>query len=712
MGCGNWALAAVGTIVGSFFGYPGLGFTLGMVAGNFLFPTKTGSQSVQQDTPNYSANNGFGVTTGTTQVPVPVCFGTVMLDGNIIEAYNLGEGNSRLLCVLALGEYTGEPDPSLLNLWVDGIEFTKLSNYSASRANKKSWYEFYPTGARTTINVSNLGTKGIGQVLDANGESHTSYAIEILGEPAAVDVHLNHYSKEAGSTQNWKIEYKQEGAAEFTELGSYSQTFRKSVEYEQPSGCSSETITEYVEGYTRTTHSFSGLPAGTLYFKVTLISVTNQGNLLWEDVKITADEGRVLTIHYPYTTYLLINLVKGDTDEISSATFKALAAWKNSNAADAVKYIMQDSELGLGITTEIDQPSFDAAAAWCSANGRLIGGAFIGAAYDQTIRMILDAAGLFLVKTGGRYKLLPDRDDESRATFTLGENILPGTFTWGMIDQQDRFNSLRVKYADSQEDYTQQDVLVADPAIVDSDNYVAESTLDLSLINDQAVAQLRGEECYKKAQLSEVWCNFSIGLQDARVEPGDIVTVVNPSIGWTSVVARKFRIAALDEIEEEQGRFGYQLQCVHHVPESYVKDYAWHDWHPEVLEFPIDIPVMPQVFIDSIVQAAYLSSGVWRVRLTIAWTPPEEDSFDHIELWSRPEYDANYSYISRDDSGTVRFEVPETYITWWFKLMAVSKDGTKQEIDQAPARAYYPTTAPHKYPGWGGGRWGRQPWGA
>jgi hypothetical protein len=76
----NWgqaALTIVGTVVGFAVGYPALGFYLGSLAGQALFPTDLGNV-------NGPRLNDLTVQTATIGAPIPIVYGTFAFSGNVI----------------------------------------------------------------------------------------------------------------------------------------------------------------------------------------------------------------------------------------------------------------------------------------------------------------------------------------------------------------------------------------------------------------------------------------------------------------------------------------------------------------------------------------------------------------------------------------------------------------------------------------------------
>ncbi len=663
----------------------------------------------QQDVPMTGANDGFQSTTVSGNVPVPVCFGSCMVFGNIVKGYLLGDNNNRMLCAVALAEHLGNPDPVLMDVWVGDKRITELSNYSGSRADDATWFEFYPDGSGTTVNVTNVGRKMIGQVL-SDGEEFVSYAIEVLGT-ADVTVDINHYSPAAGSQQSWSIHYKNGDDGEWQLLGSYSQFFRKEVVYEVPDSCGgTDTKVEYVEGYTRTSHSFTGLK-GELYFRVTLTSATNGGNILWEDVNITSDTGADVPFTFPGTTFLLVNLVR--TPEITSQDFKILANFGRDNPAAAIRFLLEDRDRGLGMGSEIDMVSFDDAAVWCNLNGRSCHVCFSNIHFDQAVGMLLQAAGLILIKTGGVFKLVPDKASLPVTTIDTSTDVLPGSFSFGAKDYQKRWNRLRCKYIDSQENYTEQDLLIEDTAQLDHDRALREATVDLTPINSMGLAQQRLTELFNQSVLNNIWVKFAVGIRMSRLEPGDVFTLVNDDIGWTAAADKRFRVISMDEIVDENGKFGYQISAELHDPAAYLQNIVWDAWHPDPWQPPAtEGNALAPVMIDSISHDVIPNGALSQCLVTVAYTVPSDPTFSHVELWAASEVDDRWHYAGDDNSGFAEWIVPESWIWWKFALVAVDSNGRKTDLTTAPFSLYYPETSPVWSPGFGGGRYGAQPYGA
>ncbi len=700
---GGLALSMVGYVVGSYFGPLGafVGYFAGRLAGGWLFPVDSAGRLSLPAGSGASRVliNGFSQTSLTTQVPVPIVFGKTLLHGNFLSAILLGEGNKRLLATIGLGEGS----LSLLQTFIAGQDFTTLTNYSAARADDKSWIEFYDNGQASAISISNTGKKKIGGSA-YEGQTVVSYSIQVMGA-GVVNFYLQHWSPKEGSSQTWNIKGQAEGQATPVTLVADSGFFQKYVEYEVPDDKGgSSTEKECVEGTTEIIHNVSLPYAGKWAFTLEVTQATNSGYINFDVVEIVQDTGQTVTFQYHNTAYALINMVK--TAAISSGVrFNFLVTGLTSNPATALRTILEDTGFGLGVVNEIDTNSFDMAAGWCSSKGYKLNLAFLDINYGEAIQLICSSGRLLLIRTGGVYKCIPEDDSQSVAAFDEQTNILPGSLNWGYIGEEAKFNRLRIKYVDEEEDYTLQDIILEDIARIEADGYVREVTYDLSAVSSMLVAAELGNVFFKKAKFVNIWLKFSIGFKDATVEIGDIIEVTSSSLGIT---AKPFRILKIDENE----KFGYDLYAVEHYAEIYDPDISFTDWHPEPFEPPDPgITGPPYVYITSFSQTIVPALYGYQVRVTVNYSVPDDPEFEHVELWVRPGYAVTWSLVGEDNNGNIDYLVPEAYVDYEYKLITVAPDGEKTDFNLSPASYHYPTSGPYFYPGWGGGRYGVQPWG-
>ncbi|MBI5789279.1 MAG: hypothetical protein HZA78_10535 [Candidatus Schekmanbacteria bacterium] len=709
---GRMALTATGMVVGAYLGGTvgmSIGAGLGTLAGNLVFGGNfgggTGLPAGALGT--RTVIDGFSQTTLSTQVPVPIVFGKTLLHGNMLSAILLGEGNKRLVTSIGLGEGT----LNLEQIYLDGREFNKLSNFAAARGddNNTSWYEFYNSGQLSNINISNTGRKYIGISAFA-GESRDSYPLHILGVGAGDEVrfYLQHVFPSEGSAQTWTIKGKEQDQMEEYTLASGSSFFQKFVSYETPSNdCDGGTHQNQdpVEGVQETIGSASLPYAGKWVFTLQVSQATNDGAITLDTVELLNDSGVDMNYRYHNTAYCLINLVK--TASISSSLrFNFLVSGLSDNPAQALRTILADRYFGLNISTEIDADSFDAAAAWCQTRGYKVNTALLDISYGDAIELIKNAGRLLLVRSGGIYKCLPEEDNPVSAAFDEADNILPGTLEWGFLGKEHKFNRLRVKYLDESENYTLQDLILEDYLQVDVDGYVREQVLDLSSVTNMTLAAELGNVFFKKSKYIETYIKFSIGFKDALVEIGDIISVTSVNLGFS---AKKFRILKIDENED----FGYEIFALEHYEQVYDPLVNFNAWHPAAFVPPDPgLSAPPLIYIDAVTQEVTPLSGGYQVRIAVNYTiPTGNPKFDHVELWLRPGYSDVWEYIGVNDSGVVKCSLPEAYVNYELKLVTVSAQGEKSDFNASPGEVFYPVLAPYAHAGYGGGRWGVQPWG-
>ncbi|MFQ5645909.1 MAG: phage tail protein [bacterium] len=696
-----------GYMVGTLFSLAG--GPLGMLSGLFM-PLGVGgdlSGSSSGRGKGIVQVDGFGQTTLSSQEPVPIVFGETMLSGNITSAYLLGDNNNRLVTAICLGE----APLTLKNLWVDGRLFNTLENFAASRGNDQtnSWFEFYANGEAASISIANSGRKHIGNTA-YEGNSVETYPISLLGGVSPqVRIDLTHYAPAAGSAQSWVIKAKEENDVDFITLGSYSQYFIDYVEYQVAPGGSCfgsggmDTKYSPVESTTRTSHTFtlSGFGKWTIRLEVT--AADNAGFIIFEAVEVINDSGALIQYNYPNTAYCLINLVKTASISRSLSFYQEVSGYTD-NPATALKNILEDPDIGLNISSELDDNSFIAAAGFCDSKGYTLDLAFLDINFGEALKMIMHCGRLMLIRTGGVYKCLPEEDSAVTVSFDTASNIIPGSLEWHSINKDEKFNRLRVKYADSQENYTIQDLILEDIAQIESDGYVREEVLDLRGVTSMAKAADLGNISLKKSKFINIYVSFEIGLKDALVEIGDIIQLTASDLNFTD---KQFRVVKI----EETGNFGYKIYATEHFSQIYDSDITVNNWHPQSLDFGgLDSLGVSQLSIDQISQSVGVKNKGYYSIIDITYTVPAE-GFDHAELWARPLFQGNPVFVNISDNGTFTYYPPEAYVPYEFRLVAVDKERNKSDISQAPRRTFYPNLAPYSTPGYGGGRYGIQPYG-
>ncbi len=401
----------------------------------------------------------------------------------------------------------------------------------------------------------------------------------------------------------------------------------------------------------------------------------------------------------------MVNLVR-TASMPSSLRFNFLVSGLSDNPAVALRTILEDANFGLNISQEIDTLSFDSAANWCTAKGYKVNVAFLDINYGEAIELICNAGRLLLIRTGGVYKCVAEEDSQTVAAFSEDINILPNSLSWGYIGQEAKFNRLRIKYVDENENYTLQDIILEDIAQIEADGYPREVTYDLSAVSSMLVAAELGNILFKKAKFVNIYIQFKIGLKDAQVEIGDIIEVSSTKLGFTD---KLFRILKIDETDD----FGYQIYAVEHYGQIYDPDISFTDWHPIPFEPPEPgITAPPYVYISSFTQTIIPVLQSYQVKVTVNYTVPAADpEFDHIELWVRAGYDTVWNLAGADNTGNIDYTAPEPYVDYEYKLVTVSPAGDKTDFNLSPTSYHYPTSGPYFYPGYGGGRYGIQPWG-
>ena len=136
-------------------------------------------------------------------------------------------------------------------------------------------------------------------------------------------------------------------------------------------------------------------------------------------------------------------------------------------------------------------------------------------------------------------------------SFTL-DNIVKGSFSW---KQAKKYNVVRVKYRDSDNDYKETTEELKDQKDVNlNGEYVLEQRV--SYITDREIARRRVQFIYDKLKYTDYVCILT-GFPDSQdLEPYDLVEVTHPLSGWS---AKKFIVRS--KSEDQFGRPTFVLDA-------------------------------------------------------------------------------------------------------------------------------------------------------
>ncbi|MCG8043785.1 MAG: phage tail protein [Candidatus Thiodiazotropha endolucinida] len=544
---------------------------VGLLLGKLIKPIRPPKPKLSNEIEQTDYSTGFSSVSVDTTTPVPLVFGNVKVKGNLIKGYRLGDYNSRLLGVLAIGENIG---PSTLNSFsVGGIRFDDLQHFSNDKLPDTTWYEYLPSGKKDSVFIQNSGTKPIYKTLDS-GETFISEPIQIFGDGRLL-LRFELQWRESGSSFLVTCETRAKGQTEWT--------LEKEFESEERTTIGNE---DY-PGTKKIDLAFNA-SRGVFLFRVRVQRATLKGSVYINNIKVESDTGDNISISAPECACVLFHLVK--TNEFSRLNLQADVTFPYENPAEAVKFMLSSKEFGVaGEAMEVDLNSFSESAGFCANNNYEIGVSFTNASYDEAIELILKSARLMLIKQNMVFKLIPDRYIPPGATINVAEHIFPGSLSYGTADRRDIPNRLRVRYTDRVQMGNRNDIIIENTDAITEEGKVREKLIELPAIQSMSMAQDVGQRIFMDETAGRDWVKFEVSLHFGWLEPGiSTIKLVNKDQEeagddgsdwggepWEHI----FRIVRLDELKMEDGRFGYSVLAESHLESNYTSAFPFRVWN-------------------------------------------------------------------------------------------------------------------------------------
>jgi hypothetical protein len=145
--------------------------------------------------------------------------------------------------------------------------------------------------------------------------------------------------------------------------------------------------------------------------------------------------------------------------------------------------------------------------------------------YENTQR-ILACCNSALIFSNGRYKLIPFKTGNS--TDTINESHIVDNWNMSFGDKSSRFNTLRVRFTNKDDDFQQGTVIIEDSAFKSADNNLTlQKEIGFDLIVDPARASVVGYEIMKQSRY-DTTVELTLPHTKQTIEPMDIVTFNHP----------------------------------------------------------------------------------------------------------------------------------------------------------------------------------------
>lgn len=297
---------------------------------------------------------------------------------------------------------------------------------------------------------------------------------------------------------------------------------------------------------------------------------------------------------FPGTGYALINISKNNSIS-GNPRFSFKAIGESSNPASYIKKLfvspLDKFHPGMGLFDDINEKSFDDSADFDNIEGLESNTAFLDIPYGQTIKILLQAGSLLLVKNAGRYSLIPETDSQVAAEIFETDDpkidgIRKGSIRWSVLEETGRFNVLRVEYPDEDENNVIREIIIDvtgevdvesgdDPRIFEDNvlinisdsnkDFRRDKAITLSAVTSRSQALRLGIQAFRKSNSINLALVFDVSIIHYFLQNGDVIKIHSDDLGFTG---KLFRIMEIKENPDDDN-LGFSLTVHEHFPEIY-----------------------------------------------------------------------------------------------------------------------------------------------
>lgn len=193
------------------------------------------------------------------------------------------------------------------------------------------------------------------------------------------------------------------------------------------------------------------------------------------------------------------------------------------------------------------------------------------------------------------------------------DNIIEGSFTWWQSSNDDIYNRVIIEWIDPDNHY-ERSTSVFDVVDDIERRGVVDKTFSLLGITSAKQAARMGAFLIDSSNYVRNFCSFSLALQDADVEVGDVVAITHDLPGWTD---KWMRIISIDDTKDDE----IIVICAEYVAEVYndrAMDYVEHvDTN---LDYSYSCPNVTNLNTEEQIQVA--PDGTVISNIYVSWTDP------------------------------------------------------------------------------------------
>ena len=389
-----------------------------------------------------------------------------------------------------------------------------------------------------------------------------------------------------------EIEYKKDGAADYTSLGII--TFSSAPTQSSKRFAFRHDLDAKAVYHLRLTRRDADITSSEAANKLAWIRIN----------EVTYD-----SLNYPNTALLGLKVLATDQLQGSPPNISCVVKGRriknyitnvtewSDNPAWILADLLLNERYGLGghlTEIDLDIASFITASNWYNelvddGTGTFVKRFTLDIVLDATerpldiLQTMLAACRSFIVWSGGKIKLRPDKNDPAIQSFTE-DNIIEKSFSFSYLAAGNQSNAVEVQYRNREKEWERDSVIVETTALAAGFEVERKKSSNMIGLTRYHQAYRIAKYLMNSSKYQTISCSFKVSLEGIFVEPGDVITVTHSVAGW---VQKPFRVLSI----ETEGEGDLSLNCIEHISALYM------DTIPPVivpkfttLDNPLDLP--------------------------------------------------------------------------------------------------------------------------
>jgi len=359
----------------------------------------------------------------------------------------------------------------------------------------------------------------------------------------------------------------------------------------------------------------------------------------------------------------------------------------STNPALCIRDYLTNTTYGRGISSSnIDDTSFIAAANYCDTSTsytmddastvtqkryQMNGMVSVGETSMNILEDMLTSCRGMIVFSGGKYKLVLDKDETPALTFSEDDMLPDFEVTLGGKDSFS--NRVNTQFFNPEKDSQLDFVYVESDSYKTADNnLLLERNIELPFTNNYVTAKDIGEQTLKQSR-QNIIIRFSTFQQGLLAECGDVIYIKNTNLGWDTLNSnngKKFRVMDMQILSNgEINIIAVEFDSAVYTPSTIpLEDTAPNTNLPDITfsERPSNITIVENLYFDG---AKIIP------QLTLSWDAPKNPVDRYKILYKKA---PNYNYEKTATSSTRSYTLDNVgagfYIFW---VQAINQAGYK-----------------------------------